>query len=85
MGQLITLWVFGAFGTFLAFIGFANSESILSIFLMVFIPFLLVFYTFGWKNKKTQLQSIPFLIFINFPQWVGERAGRDGLDHWASD
>ena len=59
MGQLITLWVFGAASTFLAFLavfGFLDSESVLSVFLsaflVLFIPFLLIFYTIGWKNYQ---------------------------------
>jgi len=59
IGQLITLWVFGVASTFLAFLavfGFLDNELVLSAFLaafmVVFIPFLLIFYTIGWKNRK---------------------------------
>jgi len=52
-GQLITLWVFGL----IFFVAVANradatDASVFVLFLAVFVPFSLVFYTLGWRNKN---------------------------------
>lgn len=47
-GQLITVWVFSAFG----WIAASNSYSDFAAFWMLFIPFMLIFYTIGWRNKR---------------------------------
>lgn len=51
IGQLITTWVFGGLGWFISGIG-ADSGSTISIFMIVLIPFFLVFYSIGWWNNQ---------------------------------
>ena len=46
VGQLITLWIFGAFGWIISL----ESNG----FLLWIIPLVLVFYTIGWRNLRTQ-------------------------------
>jgi hypothetical protein len=48
VGQLITIWVFGIFAWMYALDGYGSSAK----FLFVFIPFVLIFYTIGWKNNR---------------------------------
>ena len=53
-GQFITIWVFGVLvwiGTSLTFL---DSEGGVAGFLAVFIPFVLIFYTFGWRNNRNK-------------------------------
>ena len=53
-GQLITVWIFGGFGWFSAFISLdaTYSPSPFLGFLVLFIPFVLIFYTIGWRNRR---------------------------------
>jgi len=61
-GQLITLWVFGFFWWALALpvlvvyflpnFGDPSDPPLASLLLVMFIPFLLTFYTLGWRNNK---------------------------------
>lgn len=51
-GQLITCWIFGTIAFFI-FGGLAeNSDETINYLLGILIPFLLVFYTLGWRNNK---------------------------------
>ena len=50
-GQLITLWFFGTIGWLFA--GLVLLNEIISALLYIFlIPFILIFYTIGWRNSK---------------------------------
>jgi len=53
-GQLITIWVFGIFGWIVLL---EEGYSGFSKFLMVFIPFALVFYTIGWRKKRKEIKG----------------------------
>ena len=52
IGQLITLWVFGAIAWFAALLS-------LSIIFLLIIPAFLVFYTIGWRvnNKSSGIEN----------------------------
>ncbi len=49
-GQLITVWVFGSFG----WLYILEDESI---FGFLVIPFVLIFYTIGWKDSRKQVAT----------------------------
>lgn len=50
-GQLATLWIFGALAWVWTSEEF-NYNSDLAEVLLLIIPFILVFYTIGWRNQK---------------------------------
>lgn len=58
-GQLITLWIFGILGWVLV-LG-ASLESYTNGYflgiLFILIPFFLIFYTLGWKNKHKEIKQ----------------------------
>jgi len=51
-GQLIAMWIFGIIGWLLYLAAGQDDGSGFMLFLFIFIPFALVFYTIGWKNNK---------------------------------
>jgi len=54
-GQLITVWIFGAIGWIYyatnGFDSYYRSPSFVPILIWI-VPFILVFYTIGWKNYR---------------------------------
>ena len=77
-GQLITLWIFGFLGWISALDKSDYGSGAATIF-SVLLPFLLFFYTIGWKNrhsvtipnssKETQLNLALFLQRIKSFYW----------------
>lgn len=57
-GQLKALLIFGIVGWF-ASLGYADKGEPLGLFLLIFIPFALIFYVIGWRdtNKKKELED----------------------------
>tara|TARA_Y100000310_G_C20380943_1_gene668071 strand:- start:32 stop:220 length:189 start_codon:yes stop_codon:yes gene_type:complete len=53
IGQLITMWVFGGIGWFFSAI-WADGGPAISFFLIILIPFFLIFYTIGWLNNRNK-------------------------------
>lgn len=51
-GQLVTIWVFGFIGLFFTLQPALDEGSGFAFFFLVFIPFVLIFYTVGWRNHK---------------------------------
>jgi hypothetical protein len=51
-GQLITIWVFGVLGTLYAIEAASYSQSDFAEFSVLLIPFILIFYTIGWRNNR---------------------------------
>jgi len=52
-GQLITLWIFAApIWLFAAFLSIFINALLWATLSFVFIPFLLIFYTLGWRNHR---------------------------------
>jgi len=52
IGQFITIWIFGLIGWFFTLAPAFDYGSGLAFFLVIFIPFALVFYTIGWRNYR---------------------------------
>ena len=50
-GQLITIWGLGIVFWISSFL-LSDSSELLGLFFIILIPFVLIFYTIGWKNKK---------------------------------
>lgn len=58
-GQFIVIWIFGAIGWFWALSNSDYSYSFSYEFLMWVIPFMLIFYTIGWRNKRKGAKPEP--------------------------
>jgi hypothetical protein len=56
-GQLIALWVFGLLGFLFTLSPALDYGSGVALFFMLFIPFVLVFYTIGWKKYNKNLSD----------------------------
>lgn len=58
-GQLITLWIFGTIFIFgdLVYVLDQYSPSGFSIFLLLLIPAMLIFYTIGWKSHNPKVEK----------------------------
>lgn len=52
-GQLITIWIFGILGT-ISLLEITN-DSVFTTFMSVLIPFLVIFYTLGVRNRHREL------------------------------
>ena len=52
VGQLIAVWAFGCIGWFFTLQPALDYNVGFALFLLLFIPFALVFYTIGWRNHR---------------------------------
>lgn len=54
LGQLVTLWFFGGFAWLYTLDGYGSSFAT---FWFIFIPFVLIFYTFGWISHRMKMKK----------------------------
>jgi len=64
-GQLITIWIFGVIATLLSGAYAADTESAIGGILSILVPFIVIFYTIGWRERhREEWTSMKFTKYL---------------------